>query len=244
MKKIILSSLLIFFVAVPALAQNGRGVMNTSAVEMREGITEGVRQFNAEEMSQLQAKREELRNMIEAERETFRNTIQTTRENILGTIEQRREELRAELEKIQDQKKKEVAERVNNRFGEVNKRVLGNYNRALEQMEKVMLGISTRADKAELGGVDVSAIRDLLKNAEGKISEVRAKIAAQFEKTYTVSVRGDETLREDLGKYREMLHGDLSVVKDVLKEARDVVHNAAVALAQIPNVDEYKTVEE
>ncbi len=66
----------------------------------------------------------------------------------------------------------------------------------------------------------------------------RAAIEAQAGKTYSISVTTEQKLKEAAEAARKALHDDLNKVKEAVKAAHEAVRKAAVALAQIPRVDE------
>ena len=57
-------------------------------------------------------------------------------------------------------------------------------------------------------------------------------------KTYSFTVTTEDKLRSDVGAARQALHADLVAVREIVKAARDAVKSAAVALGQVPKVDE------
>jgi len=105
-------------------------------------------------------------------------------------------------------------------------------------------GISSRADKAEAHGLDVSGVRALVVNAETAIASARDSIADQAGKTYSIDITTEDNLRSDVGETRKMFRGDLDALREIVKDVRSVIREVAVGLAQIPKVDEYEVEEE
>ena len=98
--------------------------------------------------------------------------------------------------------------------------------------------IDARVAKAEERGLDVSAVKTAEEAAKRAIASAREAVRAQAGKTYTAAVNTEGTLKRDVGSARQALHADLKKVEAVVKAAREAVRKAAVALAQIPRIDE------
>lgn len=154
-----------------------------------------------------------------------RNTVGSS------TREQTRQERQSQIEA----KRPELQAKLNN----INERVTGHFTDVLNQIDKMLDRVKTRASKAEANGLNVSTVNAEITNAQNAITAARAAVATQAGKVYTVQTTGNETtFRSDVGKTRQALHQDLVAARDTVKAARDAVRKAAVTLAQIPRVDE------
>ncbi len=215
----------------------------TEALEMAKRIREEamvkVEALKAESLDVIKQKREEFVGMIEAERKEFKERFEAQRAEFETKVQERRAELEANVERIRDEKKREALIRVDENLNDLSKRMLERFSSALEQIERVLANIVTRADKADAGGQDVSAVRTAVENAKMAISSARSSIEAQAPKVYSFSINTEETLRSDVAAARDALKGDLQIVKNAVDAARTATHAAATALAQIPNVDGY-----
>lgn len=209
------------------------------AKRIREEAMEQVGALRAESFGIVQQKREDFVGRIEEERREFKEELEIQRGEVEKKIQERRVEREANIEKIQDERKKEILVRVDENLNELNKRMLDRFSSALEQIERVLANIVTRADKAEAGGQDVNAVRMAVENARSAISAARDLIIAQAPKVYSFSITTEEMLRTDVAAARDALKNDLQVVKNAVDAARTATHAAAEALAQIPNVDGY-----
>ncbi len=114
-------------------------------------------------------------------------------------------------------------------------------------MDEILKKIASRADKAQAHGRDVSEVKTLIAEAATVIGAARQAILNQSGKTYTIAISATSTdagaatstaLRIDVGRTRQALHADLVKVREMVFAAREAVRKAAVALAQIPKVDE------
>ena len=68
-----------------------------------------------------------------------------------------------------------------------------------------------------------------------------AKAPEREGKTYAITITTDAKLKDDVKKTRDMFSGDLRVVFASVKDARDAVHAAAVAVAQTAQGEKEKT---
>lgn len=187
---------------------------------------------------QLQNKWQEMKTSREQMQEEFRNKVETLRNELKEKIQAKKEELRQQLQKIKDQKKREIVERIDQRIDTLNQHLLNHFSDVLEHLEKVLTKITTRTDKAEANGKDVSKVRTAIQKAKDAIAASRTAIEEQAKKTYTIALENEETLRLEVGKTRQALHGDLAKVRETVFAARQAVKNALIELRKINKVDE------
>lgn len=208
--------------------------------DLRQGVQTqrtDLRQFQGTK-EELQQKREDLKKTMLDKMEAFRNEVNTKREELKKKIETQREELKKKLQKIKDERKRAAVERIEKAIAELNERRIDHFNKAADQIEKVLERITSRVDKAETNSRDVSKVRTAITAAEDSIAKARDAIKAQAGKTYTVTINTEEKLRADVGSARKALHDDLMKVQEAVKAAREAVYQAARTLAEIRGVDE------
>jgi DNA repair exonuclease SbcCD ATPase subunit len=188
---------------------------------------------------EFQKKKEELKKSIEQNQLQFRSRIQNKRDEMKAKIETLKEQLREKLQgKISEQKQK-IVERIYERINALNERITNHYMDVLDRLEKVLERIESRTAKAKLNGRDVSSVETAIEKAHQAINNAREAVKTQAEKVYQPpQITTEEKLKLDVRKLRQQLHNDLKAVEKLVKDARDAVRQAAVALAQIPKVDE------
>jgi DNA-binding PucR family transcriptional regulator len=152
--------------------------------------------------------------------------------------QQARERLLERLQQVKDQRKQQIVLRLDERFGKLNNTLTTHFNDVLGKLEKVLERIGTRADKAQSRGLNVSAVRTAIADAQKAIADAKTAVSAQTAKTYPITITTENKLREDVKKVRQSLFNDLRAARAAVVAARDAVHKAAVTLAQIPRVDE------
>ena len=180
---------------------------------------------------------EEFKAKREVEREVFKTKLETAREELKTKREAEKAELKTKLEKIKDEKKKAAAERLDNRFTEINAKMAESWGNSLARMEELLGKVSSRADKAELNGKDVSAARTAVEKAKTAIETAKNAVTAQAAKTYPISVTDESALKSAVVAVREALNKDLAGVRDLVQAAKKAISDANSSLRTIPDVD-------
>jgi len=206
--------------------------------QKQEEVRNQVREKQAAVKAQVEQKRAEVKAQMEQKREAFKQTLETKRAEVKTQIEAKKTQLKEQLQKVKDERKKKSVEKINEQMQALNERQMKHFTAVLEKIEQVLVKISSRADKAEERGLDVSAARAALDSANVAIAVSRSAIEAQFAKVYTITISGEETLRMDVGKVRQQLQADIAAVRETVKSAHEAAKKSAVTLAQIPKVDE------
>ena len=207
-------------------------------IDARQNITQEIKQKKVETVEQIKQKRVELKNVVEQKRAEFKNQIEVKRAELKVNIETKRQELKERLKVVKDERKKQAVERIDNRLDVLNEKTTNHFSEALERLEKVLGNISSRVDKAAISGIDISAVETAIADAQSSISASRLAIEAQAGKTYQITITNEAGLRQDVGKTRQALHADLVKTRETVFSAREAVKKAAMALFQIPRVDE------
>lgn len=245
MKRAIAYALPVLLVAFGAAAQTA--VESSSVQGIRDGIRQklqNVREVKTEAVEQFQKQREEAKNQIEQKREEIKSTVQAKREELKTTIEVKREALKERLKVVRDEKKKQAVERIYTTLNAINERMTNHFLSVLDQVEDVLDRVQSRSEKAGANGLDISSAQAAIDEAVRAIEAARTAVREQAARSYSITVTDEATLRENAKSAREQLRSDLTAVKDVVKAARDAVRAAAVALAQIPRVNEVEVSDE
>jgi DNA repair exonuclease SbcCD ATPase subunit len=171
-------------------------------------------------------------------RQEFKSSVETKRAELKAKIAEERDQLKSRLAKIRDERKKQTVEKISQRLEELNENRVAHFTEVLNKLDKTLERIISRTDKAASRGLDVSAVREAINTARTAIAAGRNAVNAQAAKVYQIGITTEERLRADVGAARQALHDDLVKVRDVVKAARDAVHNAAASLAKVPRVDE------
>ncbi len=172
-------------------------------------------------------------NSATATSEELKEQMQERRAAAKERWEAAREKLKIKLAAIKDEKKKAAVERINLGLEKLNDRLVTHYSLVLDKLEKVLVRIAVRADRAESKGLDVSTVRSAITDAQTAIAGSRDAIVVQAGKVYTIAISSEQNLRADVGKTRQALHNDLKAVRLTVKAAHEAVRGAATALAQI-----------
>lgn len=181
-----------------------------------------------------------------------RQEVEKRRMEAQDKVKQIREKLQQRVDKIKDSTKKNMAARVLNQLDHVNKVWTNHFALVLDHLDTILRKIENRTEKAKAAGKNVSEVNAAIQKAKDLIEKAKVAVTAQAQKTYLVdaSVVGGDTsttsgqsslmskFRSQFKKLSDQLRKDLFALRDgVMKEAREAVHDAARALAKIPNVD-------
>ena len=244
MKNLIILSLSLGL-ALPAAAQISVNQGRTSTTQ--EELRQNVQNIRTEAAKEIQDARENFKKTVDAKRvelqnarENFKKTVEVKRAELKNTIQTQRDELKTKLQNIKDERKKTAVERIDQNLTNLNARMTTHYTNVLDQISGVLARVTSRADKAQTNGKDVTTVRTAITNAQNAIDAAQVAVVAQAGKTYSMNISGDETLKNDVGVARQALRDDLKKVEDSVKAARDGVRQAAITLAQIQGVDELK----
>jgi peptidoglycan hydrolase CwlO-like protein len=226
----------VFFLIVLAIL--GLGIV-VFAQTTTPRLWERIRERPRISIQEFQQNREEIQRQIEQNRIEFRNQIKAKREEMKAKIDALKEQLRERMKAKISEKKQKIVERIYERINALNERMTDHYMDVLDHLEKVLERIESRTAKAKLNGRDVTQVEAAIEKAHQAINAAREAVKAQAEKVYEPpEITNEENLKLDVGKLRKQLHDDLKAVEKLVKDARDAVRQAAVALAQIPKVDE------
>ena len=237
MKHIIGVAILALLITVSVFAHTEgdvQGIVKDAAQNVRVEAT----QLRKEAVDQFRVKREEAKVQLKAKTEELRASVKTKREEVRSRIEAKKIELKDKLRVVRDEKKKQIVERVYDKVNQLNERTTLHFMNALTQIKEILGRVESRADKAEANGIDVVSVRTAITSAEGAIASAQSAVEAQAGKAYSCTVTTEDKLRSDVGAARQALHADLVAVREIVKAARDAVKSAAVALGQVPKVDE------
>lgn len=208
--------------------------LETERTEVRTQVKD-LRNASHEE---IQRRKEEFRTTQEQRKEEFKNRLQEARQKSAEEVERKRTELKERLQRVRDEQKKKIVERVEKHLNELNQRMMKHFSNVLDHLEKVLVNIKSRTDKAEAKGWNVSTVRAMITAAEEAIGRARAAVEAQAAKTYTPEVSGEEgKLKVEVGQARQALHKDLATVREKVRIAFEAVRRVATTLAQVPRID-------
>lgn len=213
-----------------------RKEVRTEVKRNQEDARHNIEEAKREAGSNIHAAKESFRAQkeeLDQRREEFKEIIKNEREALANRIKEKREELKERLDKIKDERKKDIVERIDQSMDGLNDRMVKHFNQVLDKMEDILGRIGERADRATERGQDVSAVRSAMDEAIVAISSAREAIRVQAGKTYTINITDEATLRNKVGEARQLLHRDLSAVRDEVKAVHDAIRKAATAFEHL-----------
>jgi len=187
---------------------------------------------------EFEQKRAEALQLLQERRDVFKQQLEQIRSSVKNRVEQYRQELKNRLKQIKDERKRQIVERVYNNINELNKRLTDHFTNVVDKLDQILEKITSRTDKAAANSRDVSGVRTKINNAKNALASARTTIKIQADRVYTLNISTESALKLDVGQARQTFHADIVKVRQVVKAARDAIHEAAVTLAQIPKIDE------
>lgn len=185
----------------------------------------------------LEDRRNIFQKEAEARKETLKETIDAKREATKDIIAAEEKDLKTKLNQFKNDKNKQVAEKVNNSLNQVNKRAVDRFTKNINEFDRLLVNITTRAEKASVMGNNVDGVMTEIKNARLAISVARESISVQAEKVYSVNITTEKNFSNDLRVARNLLNADLKVVEEKIKASRVAVQNALAELNKIPRIN-------
>lgn len=182
--------------------------------------------------------RETKKEELKIKREEFKENLKAKREEAKEALKTRKEELHQKLKTVKDERKKQAVEKIDDSMAKLNEKMTEHFSEVLKKIEKALVRVEERANKAESRNLNTATVRRAITGAEAAIVSAQTAVEAQAGKSYTLTVTLEENLKRDVGLARQALHTDLAVVNQAVKAAREAVRKAAVALAQIPRINE------
>lgn len=183
-------------------------------------------------------------------RQNFQNAIKAERERVQNKISAYKEKLKSRLSELKNQAKAREVRNIDDALLNLNNQMVDRFTNALNQLSEVLDRIQTRIDSASSRGLNVTTVTADMTAARTAISNVSVAVQAQAAKVYEISISTssivestsststpDIPLRNDVKTVRNALRSDLINLENQVKSARDLVHKAAVDLAQIHGID-------
>jgi gas vesicle protein len=205
--------------------------------EIRNRIASGTPPLSGDELQAFKEKRDAFRDDVKEKIEAFRQSIEAERQDMQARIKAEREAMQQKLQQFRDDKKKQIVERLAQGLNDLNEKIVGQFTDMLDGFDRIIVEASSRADKAEANGKDVSAVRAGITNAQTAIAAARAAVGTQAGKTYPITLTSEDTARTDVSAAKQSLETDLKAVRVLVQTAREAVKNVLQALRQIPGID-------
>jgi chromosome segregation ATPase len=186
---------------------------------------------------ELQQRRQKIMTEIQTNKAEFLRAMQERKNQAQTKISQQAAELRSKLAGIRDEQKKRTIQKIDTALKTLNSQQVEHLGNVLDQLDKVLMNISTRADKIEQSGKNIATARTAISSAKDSIAKAREAVAGQAGKVYGISVTSEDNLRTDASNARDGLKSDMKVLRDKAQAAKEAVHAAAVVLGQINGTD-------
>jgi hypothetical protein len=179
--------------------------------------------------------------MMEKERMERKEQLETRAMEAKEKAEMRRKEFETKTAAIRDERKQKAAVQLADHFNKLNQSRVKHFEDVLEKLEeKVLERISDRTDRFEKRGTNVTNVRTAIKKTKEAIAAAKKKVEEQAKTIYEVKFISEAKLKEAFIEVREKFKKDIEETQEKVKEAREAVHDAAVAYAKAHGEDAKK----
>lgn len=175
---------------------------------------------------------------VRAEREAYLEQARARREAALERAATRRSEFQTRLNQIRDTRKRQTVEQINEKLAKINATKVERFDAYLTRLSEILAKATTRTDKAQAKGYDVTAVRSAITDAQVAIDAAQAAVDVQATKVYEVEVTDEQTLGQAARAAITQLKSDLSAVRETVKTAKEAVQAVLVALGQLRGIDD------
>ena len=183
--------------------------------------------------AKMEAMSKEMKDKMEAMTEDFKKRIEARTEEMKKEIETRQEEFKKRLETVKDGRKKQTVEKLGSQITELNARRIQSFTENANHLNDISGKITSRADKVELSGGDVSTVRIAITTAQSLMELARTAITTQAGNIYIVTITSETNLKKDVSVVRHKLEADLKIVRTALESARDAIKKAGQTLEPV-----------
>lgn len=166
-------------------------------------------------------------------RQEIRQEVRENREERIETRQTKRAEFKERWAAIRDKNKQIVLERIDAQMNKVNENLTNMWQRLIDRMQELAGKLQTRIDALTADGKDTAAAQAALNEADAALTTAENAVAAQAEKDYVIEFADENGLRVGATTAKTALRADLKAVHDLVKAARQQLHEALVAAKEI-----------
>jgi len=162
-----------------------------------------------------------------------RQEVKENREERIETRQTKREEFKEKREAISDERKQALLERIDAQMNKVNENLTNMWQRLIDRMQELTGKLQTRIDALTADGKDTTAAQTALNEADAALITAENAVVAQAEKDYVIEFTDENGLKVGATTAKTTLRTDLKAVHDLVKAAREQLHEALVATKEI-----------
>jgi hypothetical protein len=170
-------------------------------------------------------------------REEFRASIEAKRLGAQGLLVVAREEFEKKIGLIKDDRRRQLTARIREALQHVRENRVERFSENIYRIDEALGRVKSRMNKAAANEFDISGAEGAVNAADAAVAHARLMIAALTERTYTIAVSGDATLKVDVSAARDALRADITAAYDAMRAAQEAVRAALGALLEIPGID-------
>ncbi len=206
MRKIIFSTILIFFFLISPSLAKAQIPPTTSPTQNKERPLQNMKQQMREEKQQMQS-----------------------------MFKQKREEFKEKIAQIKDTKKQGALTRIDEKISMINSRRTTSMNNHLTKLTAILDKVASKAAISKQQGYDTTQADKAIADAYANLLSAKASVSAQSEKEYVIEIQDESNLKETVGQTIKTLLEDLKTTYQNVINARQSVLEAAREVAKLKN---------
>lgn len=153
----------------------------------------------------------------------LKNTSQEARIKLRNDqIASKSAQLKAKIAAFRDQKKAVAAERISENLNKINQKRVEQMSKRISGMSEILNKVEQISATASNSASSSAAIAD----AKSAIETAQAKVTAQGEKDYTLTIRTENTVKTDATNIKQTLLADLKITEDSVRAAKEALVKA------------------
>lgn len=159
--------------------------------------------------------------------------IKDARDEIKAQITARKEEFKAKVETIKDLRKKALIEKIDVKLANLNVKQTAKFTDALTRIQGFL-------DKVRQSATDTKVLADILV-AQNAIDSAKTVLETQADKSYTMEITDEATLKANAGTIVSQLRQDLSSVHKLVVAAKQAVQKVVSEKSGKANIEKEAT---
>lgn len=147
--------------------------------------------------------------------------------------EENRLELKEKLQVIKDERKQELVLKIEEKITNINSRRTENMSEAITKLQTILNSIKGKTTALKTNGTNTASVDTAITEAETALAKASTDVQAQAQKSYTITVTDETTLKQNVGSTIKQLTEDLRNTYKSVIAAKQAVQKAARELKKV-----------
>lgn len=141
-------------------------------------------------------------------------------------VDKKHQEIKEHLKKVPNKHHAQVTEKIHENLNIVNEKLTTSWLKQVNHMSEILVKLEDNLNIVAGEGKDVAEAKTALNNAKAKVLEAENVLKIQALKVYTITITDPIHVGPDVKTARDLLHTDLKIVHQIVKEAHEAVIEA------------------